>query len=119
MGFADWNAPALGRILDQQGVGNVGNSTTYQLQRTGAPTMTVCPTGNPTDASGVVATADTPDGALPPGDTREARDNATIAENDTSNSSRNISQGACLPFWKITCMLVSAVVVCCFDMQVA
>jgi hypothetical protein len=28
--FADWNAPALGRILDQQGVGNVGNSTTYQ-----------------------------------------------------------------------------------------
>jgi hypothetical protein len=29
--FADWNAPALGGILDQQGVGNVGNSTTYQL----------------------------------------------------------------------------------------
>ena len=28
--FADWNAPALGGILDQQGVGNVGNSTTYQ-----------------------------------------------------------------------------------------
>ena len=30
--FADWNAPALGGILDQQGVGNVGNSTTYQLR---------------------------------------------------------------------------------------
>ena len=30
MVFADWNAPALGGILDQQGVGNVGNSTTYQ-----------------------------------------------------------------------------------------
>jgi len=28
--FAHWNAPALGGILDQQGVGNVGNSTTYQ-----------------------------------------------------------------------------------------
>ena len=28
--FADWNAPALGGILDQQGFGNVGNSTTYQ-----------------------------------------------------------------------------------------
>jgi hypothetical protein len=28
--FADWNAPALGGILDQQGVDNVGNSTTYQ-----------------------------------------------------------------------------------------
>ena len=26
--FADWNAPALGRILDQQGVGNIGNLTT-------------------------------------------------------------------------------------------
>jgi hypothetical protein len=32
--FADWNALALGGILDQQGVGNVGNSTTYQLRRT-------------------------------------------------------------------------------------
>jgi hypothetical protein len=30
---------------------------------TGAPTMTMRPTGNPTDASGVVATADAPDGA--------------------------------------------------------
>jgi hypothetical protein len=28
--FADWNATALGGILDQQGVGNVGNTTTYQ-----------------------------------------------------------------------------------------
>jgi len=28
--FADWNAPALGGILDQQGVDNVGNLTTYQ-----------------------------------------------------------------------------------------
>jgi len=27
VGFADWNAPALGGILNQQGVGNVGNST--------------------------------------------------------------------------------------------
>ena len=33
--FADWNAPALGGILDQQGVGNVGNSTTYQLRTNG------------------------------------------------------------------------------------
>jgi hypothetical protein len=32
MVFADWNAPALGRILDQQGVGNVSNSNTYQLR---------------------------------------------------------------------------------------
>ncbi len=31
--FADWNAPALGGILDQQGVGNVGNSTMYLLRR--------------------------------------------------------------------------------------
>ena len=30
-GFADWNAPALGGILDQQGVGNIGNSTTYRV----------------------------------------------------------------------------------------
>ena len=30
--FADWNAPALGGILDQQGVGNVSNSNTYQLR---------------------------------------------------------------------------------------
>ena len=30
--FADWNAPALGGILDQQGVGNVGNSTTYPFK---------------------------------------------------------------------------------------
>ena len=81
----------------------------------GAPVMTMHPTGNPTGALGVVATADAPDGASPPGDTGEARDDATIAENDTSNSSGNISRGACLPFWRITCMLVSAVVVCCID----
>ena len=30
--FANWNAPALGGILDQQGVGNVSNSTMYQLR---------------------------------------------------------------------------------------
>ena len=53
---------------------------------TGAPTMTMRPTGNPTD------------GALPPGDTGEASDDATIAENDTSESSGNIFHGACLPF---------------------
>jgi len=84
---------------------------------TGAPTMTMCRTGNPTDVLGVVATADTPDGASPPGDTGEAPNDATIADFDTSNSSGNISRGACLPFWRITCMLVSAVVVCCFDGQ--
>jgi hypothetical protein len=82
---------------------------------TGAPVMTMRPTENPTDALGVVATVDAPDGASPPGDTGEAQDDATIAENDTSNSSGNISRGACLPFWRITCMLVSAVVVCCID----
>ena len=38
----------------------------------GAPAMTMCWTGNPTDALGVVATADAPDGASPPGDTGEA-----------------------------------------------
>ena len=38
---------------------------------TGALTMTICPTGNPTDALGVVATADAPDGASPPGDAGE------------------------------------------------
>jgi hypothetical protein len=81
--------------------------------------MTMRPTGNPTDASGVVATADAPDGASPPGDTGEARDDSTIAENDTSDSSGNISRGACLPFWRITCMLVSAVVVRCIDGQAA
>ncbi len=86
---------------------------------TGAPTMTMCPTGNPTDALGVVATTDAPDGASPPGNTGEARDNATITENDTSNSSGNISRGACLPLWRITCMLISAVVVRCFDGQAA
>jgi hypothetical protein len=48
----------------------------------GAPTMMMRPTGNPTDASGVFATADAPDGASPPGNTGEARDNATIAELD-------------------------------------
>jgi hypothetical protein len=77
--------------------------------------MTMCPTGNPTGSLGVVATVDAPDGALPPGDTGEARDDAMIAENDTSNSTRNISRGACLPFWRITCMLVSVVVVRCID----
>ena len=81
--------------------------------------MTMCSTGKPTDASGVVATADAPDGASPPGNTVEAQDNATIAENDTGNLSGNISRGACLPFWRITCMLISAVVVRCFDGQAA
>jgi hypothetical protein len=75
----------------------------------------MCPTGNPTGALGVVATADAPDGASPPGNTGEARDDATIAENDTSNSSGNISHRACLLFWRITCMLVSVVVVHCID----
>ncbi len=82
---------------------------------TGAPVMTMRPTGNPTGASGVVGPADAPDGASPPGDTGEARDDATIAENDTSNSSGNISRGTCLSFWRITCMLISAVVVRCID----
>jgi len=81
--------------------------------------MTICPAGNPTDALGVVATADVPDGASPPGDTGEARDDATITENDTSDLSGNISWGAHLPFWRITCMLVSVVVVRCFDGQAA
>ncbi len=85
----------------------------------GSPTMMMCPTGNPTDASGVVATANAPDEALPPGNTGEARDNGTIAENDMSNSSGNISRGACLPFWRISCMLVSVVVVRCFNGQAA
>jgi hypothetical protein len=82
---------------------------------TGAPTMTMRPMGNPTDAAGVVATTDAPDGASPPDNTGEAWDNGTIAEKDTSNSSGNISCGACLPYWRITCMLVSAVVVRCID----
>ena len=86
---------------------------------TGALTMTMCRTGNPTDALGVIATADAPDGASPPGDTGEARNDATIAENDTSDSFGNISWGACLPFWRITCMLLSVVVVRCFDGQAA
>ena len=86
---------------------------------TGALTMTMCSTGNPIHALGAVSTADAPDGASPPGDTGEARDDATIAENDTSDLSRNITRGACLPFWRITCMLVSAVVVRCFDGQAA
>jgi hypothetical protein len=81
----------------------------------GAPMMTMHPTGNPTGALGMVATVDAPDGALPPGDTGEARDNAMITGNDTSNSSGNISRGACPPFWRITCMLVSAAVVCYID----
>jgi hypothetical protein len=49
---------------------------------TGALMMTMCPMRNPTDASGVIATADAPDGALPPGNTGEAQDDATIAELD-------------------------------------
>ena len=83
----------------------------------GAPMMTMCSTGNPTDVLEKVATADAPDGASPPGNTGEARDDAAIAENDTSNLSGNISRGAFLPFWRITCMFVSAVVVRCFDGQ--
>ena len=77
--------------------------------------MMMHPARNPTDALGVGSTADAPDGASPPGNTGEARDDATIAENDASNLSGNISCGACLPFWKIICMLVSAVVVHCID----
>jgi hypothetical protein len=77
--------------------------------------MTMCPPGNLTDALWGVATTDAPDEASPPGDTGEAQDDVTIAENDTSNSSENNSRGACLPFWRITCMLVSAVVVRCFE----
>ena len=49
---------------------------------TGTPTMTIRPMRNPTDVSRVVATADAPDGASPPGDTGEARDDVTIAELD-------------------------------------
>ena len=41
--------------------------------------MMIRPARNPTDASGMVATTDAPDGASPPGDTGEAQDNATIA----------------------------------------
>ncbi len=82
---------------------------------TGAPVMTMRLMGNPTGALGVVVTTDALDGALPPGNTGEARDDATIAENDASNLSRNISCRTCLPFWRITCMLISAVVVCCID----
>ena len=60
--------------------------------------MTMHPTGNPTDASGVVVNADAPDGASPPGDTGEAIDDATIAENDARDLSGNISHVACLTF---------------------
>ena len=49
--------------------------------------MMMRPTGNPTDALGVAATMDAPDGALPPGNTGDARDDVTIKENDMSNSS--------------------------------
>jgi hypothetical protein len=80
----------------------------------GTPTMTMCLTENPTDALGVAATSDAPDGALPLGNTGEARDDTTNTaetENDLSDSSGNISCGACLPFWRITCMLVSEFVV--------
>ena len=59
---------------------------------TGALVMMMHPTRNPTGALGVVVTADAPDGASPPGDTGVAQDDATIAENDTSNSSGNISR---------------------------
>jgi hypothetical protein len=69
---------------------------------TSAPTMTMRLMGNPTDASEVVATTDAPDGTSSLGGTGEAQDDATIAENDASNSSRNISR-----------VLVSAVVVHC------
>ncbi len=81
----------------------------------GALVMMMRLTGNPTAALGVVAIADAPDGALPPGDIGEAQDDATIAENDTSNLSGIISRGTCLPFWRFTCMLISAVVVRCID----
>jgi hypothetical protein len=69
---------------------------------TGAPTMTMRLMGNPTDALGVAATTDAPDGTSSLGGTGEAQDDATITENDASDSSRNISR-----------MLISAVVVCC------
>ena len=49
--------------------------------------MMMRPTGNPTDALGVAATMDAPDGALPPGNTGDARDDVTIKENDMSDSS--------------------------------
>ncbi len=65
---------------------------------TGAPVMAMRPMENTTGALGVVATVDALDGASPPGDTGEARDDAMIAENDTSNSSGNISRGTCLLF---------------------
>ncbi len=77
--------------------------------------MTMRPRRNPTGESGVIVTADTQDGASPPGDSGEARDDAMITENDTSNSSGNISHGACLPFWMITCRLISAVVAHCIN----
>ena len=54
---------------------------------TGAPMMMMCPTGNLSDALVVVATTDAPDGALPPGNTGDARDDVTIEENDMSDSS--------------------------------
>jgi hypothetical protein len=65
----------------------------------------------------VKRTVNAPNGASSPGDTGEATDDVTIAENDTSNSSGYIFHGACLPFWRITCMLVSAVVVRCINGQ--
>ena len=70
----------------------------------------------PGDVSAVAATADALDGVSPPGNTGEAQDDLVIAENDTSNFSGNNARGACLPFWWITCMLVSVVVaVCCIN----
>ena len=39
--FADWNAPALEGILDQQGVVNVGNSTMYQLRTNWLPLFVI------------------------------------------------------------------------------
>jgi len=86
---------------------------------TGALTMTMCRTGNPTDALGVVATADAPDGASPPGDTGEAQNDAR-----SQRMIRVIRSGifpgehACL-FGGLLACFFSAVVVRCFDGQAA
>jgi hypothetical protein len=77
----------------------------------GTPAMLMHKTGNPVDVSAVAATTDALDRASPPGNTREAQDDDH--RDDTSNYSGNSAHRACLPFWWITCMLVSAVVVCC------
>ena len=55
---------------------------------TGVPTMTICPTEDPADAPGVVATTDAQDGASPP------------------------AEPACL-FGGLLALLISAVAVCC------